>query len=35
MAEVAKKWQREIRSDVKLVGFSGSLLPNDATNQEN
>lgn len=34
VAEVAKKVAKgKIRSDVELVGFSGSLLPNDATNQ--
>lgn len=34
VAEVAKKVAKEKYGlDVELVGFSGSLLPNDATNQ--
>ena len=33
VAEVAKKWQKKYGLDVELVGFSGSLLPNDATNR--
>lgn len=36
VAEVAKKVAKEKYGlDVELVGFSGSLLPNDATNQGN
>ncbi len=36
VAEVAKKVAKEKYGlDVELVGFSGSLLPNDATNRAN